>query len=353
MKFLYRLYSNNYFGIGLFIVITILAFSFLVILFFGKKDEKARNAENISKEDVQPTNTNIDGNQQQEELKAETLEPISLTNGQPDVNAPNVNTMMETPVAPAVNPVETPTPQTAPVIDTPVPPIDTPVSQPVVEPVVEANPFSLDNMTLNSDLVTTIQPTINQSSNETSNEEPKDPFISDIFSLNNALEPTAPVSNNQPESVLEPKVEEPAIDPFHVDLTTMDTPVIEEEKEENIFSEPVIAPVEQPVLQEEPVKKPAMPTQFSSVYLNKEKEEPILSVVEETPVPEVKEVTPIPVKPEFELPKTIDLPKLNKPADMPTKKNENILNSITKEKKEEALNSLFANIEEESYTIEK
>ena len=42
MDFLYKLYSYNYFGIGLFIVITILAFAFLVILFFGKKDEKTR-----------------------------------------------------------------------------------------------------------------------------------------------------------------------------------------------------------------------------------------------------------------------------------------------------------------------
>ena len=47
MEFLYKLYSNNYFGIGLFIVITVLAFSFLVILFFGKRDEKVRNEKRL------------------------------------------------------------------------------------------------------------------------------------------------------------------------------------------------------------------------------------------------------------------------------------------------------------------
>ena len=47
MEFLYKLYSNDFFGIGLFIVITILAFSFLVILFFGKKDQKTKKESNI------------------------------------------------------------------------------------------------------------------------------------------------------------------------------------------------------------------------------------------------------------------------------------------------------------------
>ena len=45
MEFLYKLYESEYFGIGLFIVITILTFLFLVILFFGKKDEKVRKLE--------------------------------------------------------------------------------------------------------------------------------------------------------------------------------------------------------------------------------------------------------------------------------------------------------------------
>ncbi len=67
MEFLYRLYSNNYFGIGLFIVITILAFSFLVILFFGKKDEKARESKKL-----------IDHIENRTNEEKTTVEPISI-----------------------------------------------------------------------------------------------------------------------------------------------------------------------------------------------------------------------------------------------------------------------------------
>ena len=42
MDFLDKLYSSNYFGIGLFAVIAFLVVTFLVVLFFGKKDEKKR-----------------------------------------------------------------------------------------------------------------------------------------------------------------------------------------------------------------------------------------------------------------------------------------------------------------------
>lgn len=42
MEFLYKLYDQKYFGIGLFIAIAFLIFLFLVILFFGKKDEKEK-----------------------------------------------------------------------------------------------------------------------------------------------------------------------------------------------------------------------------------------------------------------------------------------------------------------------
>ena len=74
MEFLYRLYSNDYFGIGLFIVITILAFSFLVILFFGKKDEKARIEQQTEKEKVEKEE-NVEN---KEEEIVNDLEPITI-----------------------------------------------------------------------------------------------------------------------------------------------------------------------------------------------------------------------------------------------------------------------------------
>lgn len=66
MEFLYKLYESEYFGIGLFIVITILTFLFLVILFFGKKDEKVRKLEETKKLELEnetafkQTNDNIE-----------------------------------------------------------------------------------------------------------------------------------------------------------------------------------------------------------------------------------------------------------------------------------------------------
>lgn len=75
MEFLYRLYSNDYFGIGLFIVITILAFSFLVILFFGKKDEKAKLEQQAEKEKVEKEE-NVEN--KEEEIELNDLEPITI-----------------------------------------------------------------------------------------------------------------------------------------------------------------------------------------------------------------------------------------------------------------------------------
>lgn len=70
MEFLYKLYSNDFFGIGLFIVITILAFSFLIILFFGKKDEKARN-------EINKINKELDNNEPLEATKL-PVEEVSI-----------------------------------------------------------------------------------------------------------------------------------------------------------------------------------------------------------------------------------------------------------------------------------
>lgn len=49
MDFLNKLYESNYFGIGLFAVISFLVVTFLVVLFFGKKDENKRKLEETNK----------------------------------------------------------------------------------------------------------------------------------------------------------------------------------------------------------------------------------------------------------------------------------------------------------------
>ena len=60
MDFLDKLYSSNYFGIGLFAVISVLVVLFLIVLFFGKKDAKKRKIEetqNISTDAFKETST--------------------------------------------------------------------------------------------------------------------------------------------------------------------------------------------------------------------------------------------------------------------------------------------------------
>ena len=54
MNFLDKLYESNYFGIGLFAVISFLVVTFLIVLFFGKRDEKRRleSSKELQKKDV-------------------------------------------------------------------------------------------------------------------------------------------------------------------------------------------------------------------------------------------------------------------------------------------------------------
>lgn len=67
----------------------------------------------------------------------------------------------------------------------------------------------------------------------------------------------------------------------------------------------------------------------------------------ETVPEETMTMRPIPIKPEFALPKKVELPKLNKTSDS----NSNIINTSFKEASN--MNNPFLDIEEESYTIDK
>ena len=99
MDFLNKLYESNYFGIGLFAVICVLVVAFLIVLFFGKKDEKKRNLEETAK--------------------------LNLQNEQNTFNETTPETPVEVAVAPTLETVE-------PV--TPVPPVE-PVAPINIEPV--------------------------------------------------------------------------------------------------------------------------------------------------------------------------------------------------------------------------
>lgn len=107
MEFLYELYSNNYFGIGLFIVITVLTFSFLVVLFFGKKDEK--NRANLAAEnkpvDEAPTQNNdlqavsITMNENQSDTNLNNINDLNNVNNVNNIN----NSNGDVPITPNVN----------------------------------------------------------------------------------------------------------------------------------------------------------------------------------------------------------------------------------------------------------
>jgi hypothetical protein len=292
MEFLYRLYSNDYFGIGLFIVITILAFSFLVILFFGKKDEKQRNEEiknnNISSNDIET-------HESESKVESNSLETVSL----PVSEEPKINETIEEPV------------KTAP-----------------------TNNDTLTNVVLNSNLV------------ESTNEEPASPSITpkqdstdDIFNLDSIADAISAELNKNEEPTKSNTTIEPDFNPFE-----MERPIIEEEVKPNIFSDNITANEPDTIkIPEEQPKKVVMPNQFSSVYLSKET--PIKTEEVKEVVNEPEDINPIPLKPEFDLPKPFDLPKLNKVDERPKETSISENNSN--------LNNIFGNIEEDSYTIEK
>lgn len=286
MEFLYKLYSNDYFGIGLFIVITILAFSFLIILFFGKKDEQARNKINNNKENKLETKDNSS----LEELKTESLETMNLSleeNQDSELLEENNSYEEET------------------VID----------------------PFVSSNMVLNTDLVNEEE----EKEEIIEVEDITEPSLKDIFNVTS-------LENSTDFDIPSEIIEEEKNDESNTETLRAETPVIEEPVQNDIFSEP----------KEVVPKKVVMPTQFSSVYLTKDKEEQKQEIVEE----KQEEVAPIPLKPDFDLPKPFDLPKLNKDSGVTSAANDNIIKPLINDNNDN-LSNIFKNIEEDTYTINK
>ncbi len=356
MEFLYRLYSNDYFGIGLFIVITILAFSFLVILFFGKKDEKASNQEqqdnminNIENNEtatpIEPVNQN---------MESTSLGTMSL-NSQNQPNETVAPTMEVPPVVEPVANMEPPTPVDNVMTSNPQ------ASNNIPNNNVEVNnmPENINNMNMNSNIETPVNP-VNKAPEENNfdpfTEIPKD--IQDIKMPESIevseIKPEEPTStfgqpvfdspteskdwsndlfqsplfdepknetNPTPTDIPRPKVEEP----------TPVTPIMEEESIPNdIFATPI----------DNSMKKPPLSNQFSSVYLSNENPEPIK-----------EEVSPIPKKPDFELPKTLDMPKLNQAGEKKDN-HSNIISPNLEAPNNENLDNIFGNLEDDSYIID-
>ncbi len=194
MDFLNKLYESNYFGIGLFAVISFLVVTFLVVLFFGKKDEKKRKLENTS------NNLNT---------FKETSTPIRL----------------ETPVAQDFNVVDTPAVPVPPI--EPVAPINYDIPVAPVEPVTPIAGIINESMDNESVSVAPVVPNI---------KEPVSPIIK---------EPVAPIMPSVNESV--------TIEPVKFDRQAPVEPKVMEPIKITIPEEPVVAPkpVIEPIIKEE------------------------------------------------------------------------------------------------------
>lgn len=295
MEFLYKLYSNNYFGIGLFIVITILAFTFLIILFFGKKDEKARmkqEKEEIIKTVEEPVIENSD--LESISLKEDTLLQMEQTNAEGKIstleleekNIDNENSVSKEDLESVTQ------------------------EEPIYfeeTPKEEMDPFVTSNIILNTDYINEEKPSINM---DESQEDFKS--TSDIYNLDSIINEDIITINEEEtfDDVLNKydAIEETDIEQNEINLDLPKDESIkpmEEEKELDIFAKP------------EENKKTSTP--FSSVYLTKEEAE--------TKIDEPKNSASS--RPAFDLPKKVELPKRNAGAI-----NENIISSLKNDNKE-------------------
>ncbi|MCI9280935.1 MAG: hypothetical protein HFI49_01575 [Bacilli bacterium] len=324
MNFLDKLYESNYFGIGLFAVISFLVVTFLIVLFFGKRDEKRRleSTKELQKKDVENT-------------FKETSEPVSLETPVSEIpvmtdnvmpvmpnveESINLNSTISSnivePVVPIINEtpsaavnykdeilspvapinydyeeyerkqfVEIPKEEIKP-IETPVVPVINEVSTPIItEPLRSVEPIRLEPTTY--DIPS--EPKVIEPIRITIPEEPiKAPIIEEVKPIVPEIVPTVEpnvINETYYKPIEKPEAEEievPSID-FDALAKSISDELDELENTTNNYHEEVkVTPIE------EVVSKPA--TQFSSVYVN----EPVKSVVNNN----------------VDLPKKIDLPTM-------------------------------------------
>jgi len=321
MNFLDKLYESNYFGIGLFAVISFLVVTFLIVLFFGKRDEKRRRLEstkelektsmdNAFKETSVPTPIEVPVVEASD--VAESVMPVmpieestpSILEAEPIIPivneepiAPiNYNSEPVIPVAPVNNDyeprhfVEIPKEETISV-DIPAEPIINEAPAPIItEPIKNVEPIKLEttiyDIPAEPKVIEPIRITIPEEPiNSTPVIEDVKPIVTPVISdvTPTIVEPV--VTDTYYKPIEKPKSEEvnvPSID-FDALAKSISDELDELENSSNNYHEEVkVTPIN------EVVSKPA--TQFSSVYVS----EPTKPVVTEN----------------VELPKKIDLPAM-------------------------------------------
>ena len=213
MNFLDKLYESNYFGIGLFAVISFLVVTFLIVLFFGKRDEKRR---------------------------LESTKELEKNNVDNTFKETTISTPVEVPVAPVSD---------VPIVTDETPVIPTPVVE-TIEPVINEVPVAPINY--NDEPITPIAPI-------SYDYEPKQFVEVPTEEVKSIGIPVSPVINEEPT----PIVVEPMrnIEPIRLDTTSYDAPVepkVIEPIRITIPEEPVnVAPIVEEV---KPVVTPVSPT---------------------------------------------------------------------------------------------
>ncbi len=292
MDFLNKLYESNYFGIGLFAVISFLVVTFLIVLFFGKKDEKKRKLEATNKDLVINNETNT----------------FADTSSSTKVEVPIPVPPIETPIAP-VMPVE-------PVVETPttMAPEPAPVaSEPITEPIIPTftkvdeipQINEIPSTPINNNPIPPVAP-LNYEEPVVTDQAPMytppvPPVVNEPV-ISTPVEPvtptiTEPTTFNIPTmNMVEPQVTEPVIiEPTPV-VPEEVTPIIKEEEqplnipEEPIIEEPTIGgtyyqPVEPP--KPEPVTVPNIDFDAIAKSISKELDELEKSNTKVTPMNEV------------------------------------------------------------------
>lgn len=284
MDFLTKLYSNDNFGIILFTSISILVLAFLIILFFGKKDQKERKL----------AETKILNNNENNQTKEIKKEEVAFQDQEPkvDLEIPQPESIMEVPMPPI--------PEVPNVVETSntIPPIFEAKEETATDevPMPPKTDFDFDALAASiSKELESIGVSTDESDFETA------PIVEPVIQEEKVEEPTI---NQGPR--LEPIIEpEPVLNPVIFEAPAEVEPITEIKVED-------IPPV-QKIEENKPISTKAP---FSSVFVNKKSEEP---KIEEQNFVEPVEVTP--TKPTIELPKTIDLPKLNTSSES---KDENI-----------------------------
>ena len=291
MDFLNNLYSNDNFGIILFTFISILVLAFLIILFFGKKDQKERELAVAEKNNNNSNNNEINLNSEVafgQNAQGTMLEVNSAPTNMNNSNNMMMNNQMYNQMGNTVAPQMNTFPQ---------PPIQQEEYDSVLQP--PKTDFDFDALAASiSKELESIGVEVDDTDKTLVNippipvEEPT-PIIEE--------KTMSPIMNQNPV-VLEPPFQDQSIQEQPIQEQPVQvTPIpIQEMKVET----PVPPIIEKPVI-EEKMTLPN-PSQFSSVYVNK-KMEPEPMMVEPKPV----EPSPTPVSKPMEMPKTIDLPKLN------------------------------------------